>query len=99
MTEDEKTILSLGLKFIINPGNRSIYGAVNYLIKDIEATFDKYIWPKSCVMTRAQNDIMAKILLNIKREIHDIQVVPPKLNFPQRLKKALKYHSKRIRRL
>ena len=89
MTEDEKTILNLGLKFIINPGNRNISGAVNYLIKDIEATFDKYIWPKSCVMTRAQNDIMAKTLHNIKKEIHDIQVVPPKLNCPQRLRNAL----------
>ena len=40
-------------------------------------------------MTRTQNDIMAKTLHNIKKEIHDIQVVPPKLNCPQRLRNAL----------
>ena len=60
------------------------------LILDIEATFEKYIWPKSNNMTRAQCDIMAQIYDTIKREIQNIQVVPPKSNFSQRLRMALK---------
>ena len=82
-------VLGLGLKFIRNPGIKNISGTINYLIKDIEAAFEKYIWPKSNVMTRAQDDIMAKTFSCIKREILKIEVVPPRLNFPQRLRIAL----------
>ena len=59
-------------------------------MSDIEATFEKYIWPKSINLTRAQNDIMDKIYSNIRREIQSIQVVPPRPNFSQRLRMALK---------
>ena len=56
----------------------------------MEATFDKYVWPKSRYMTRAQNETMTKIIDNIKIEIQKVQVVPPESNFTQRLKMALK---------
>ena len=41
-------------------------------------------------MTRAQCDTMAKVIDNIKLEIQNVQVVPPKSNFTQRLEMALK---------
>ena len=56
---------------------------------DIEATFDKYVWPKTHVMTNAQNVVMANILRDIKNRIHSVEVVPPKLNLSQRLRNAL----------
>ena len=40
-------------------------------------------------MTNVQNVGMAKILCDIKNKLHSIKVVPPKLNFPKRLRKAL----------
>ena len=66
LTEDERTVLFLGLKFISNPSVKSVSYAVNYLIKDIEATFEKYIWLKSSVLTKAQDGILTKLLLHIK---------------------------------
>ena len=36
-------------------------------------------------MTKAQNVVMA----DIKNKVYSVEVVPPKLNFPQRLRKAL----------
>lgn len=89
LTEDEITVLGLGLKFISSPSPRSMSYAVNHLIKDIEASFEKYIWPKSSVLTNAQNAVMAKVLRDIKSKIYSVEVVPPKQNFPQRLKNAL----------
>ena len=40
-------------------------------------------------MTRVQDDIMAKTFSYIKHEILKVEMVPPRLNFPQRLKLAL----------
>ena len=40
-------------------------------------------------MTRAQGDTMVKLLLDIRNEIQNIEVVFPKANFPQRLREAL----------
>ena len=89
LTDDELTVIGLSIMFICSPSNRSISYAVNHLIQDIEATFEIYIWPRSNVMTNAQHDIMANVLRDIKCKIHSVEVVPPKLNFPQRLRKAL----------
>ena len=57
---------------------------------DIEVTIEKYIWHKSNIMTTAQGDTMAKLLTDIKHEIQNIEVIPLKLNFSQRLRMALK---------
>ena len=43
-------------------------------IMDIEAMFDKYIWPKSSYMTRAQCNTMAKIITNIKLAMEEGRV-------------------------
>ena len=40
-------------------------------------------------MTNVQNVVMAKILCDINNKVHSVEVVPPILNFPQRLRKAL----------
>ena len=55
----------------------------------VEATFEKYIWPRSNVMTNTQHDVMANVLRDIKRKIHSVELFPSKLNFLQRLRKAL----------
>ena len=89
LTKDERRLLELGLKFIQAP-YKKIPGAKENLIVDIEVTFNKYIWPKSSYMTWAECDIMAKLKDHIKLEIQNVQVVPPKSNFTQRLKMALK---------
>ena len=90
MTEDENTVLRLGLKFIQVHSNKYFSGAVNGLLHDTEAMFEIYIWPKSKFFTRAQDDIMVQMLSDIKNLIHNMRVRPPKLNFSQRLKVALK---------
>ena len=89
LTTDVFTVLSLGLKFISSPSHRNTSYAVNHLIVDIEATFDKYVWPKTNVMTNAQNVVMANILRDIRNRIYRVEVVPPKQNFSQRLRNAL----------
>ena len=63
--------------------------AVKYLIKDIVATFEKYIWTKSSVLTKTQVGIIDKMLSYINNRILSTQVAPPKLNFSQRLRNAL----------
>ena len=90
MTDDESTLLRLGLKFIQVPSKKFISSALDGLLSDIEVTFDKYIWPKSNLFTRAQDSIMVKVLSNIKNMIHNMEVRPPKLNLSQRLRLALK---------
>ena len=72
------------------PGKKCLSGAVDCLMMDIEATFEKYIWPKSNIMTNAEVDTMGKLSLDIQNEIQNIDVVPPKANFPQWLRAALK---------
>ena len=72
------------------PKKKCLSGAVDCLMMDIEVTFEKYIWPKSNIMPRAQVATMDKLLLNIRNEIQNIEVVPPKANIPQRLRGALK---------
>ena len=47
------TVLGPGLKFIRKPGIKNVSGGINYLIKGLEAAFEKHIWPKSNDMTRA----------------------------------------------
>ena len=77
--------MCLRLKFIPSPSVKSISYATNYLIKDIEVALEKYIWPKSSVLTKAQDGILTKI----SYKNHNIQVAPPNLNFSQKLRNAL----------
>ena len=64
--------------------------AIKDLLTDIEVTFEKYIWPKSRFFTRAQDNIMLTVLLDIKNMVHNMEVRPPELNLSQRLRVALK---------
>ena len=82
-------LLQLGLKFIQIPNRKYFSNALDGLLQDIEATFDKYIWPKSRSFTKVQNNIMANVLSDIKQMIHSVEVRPPKLNLPMRLRRAL----------
>ena len=78
------------VKIYSNPRQKYFLSAVDGLLKDIEATFEKYIWPKSCLFTKAQDNIMAKVLSDVKRMVQNMEVRPPMLNFSQRLRLALK---------
>ena len=89
LTDVEITLLEPGLKFIQVPNRKSLFGAVDNLLLDIEATFDKYIWSKSIFMSRAQDDIMVKLVTDISHQIQKIEVVPPRANLSQRLRTAL----------
>ena len=86
--QDEITVLRLGLKFIQNPTHQHTILAPTQLLADIEATFEKYIWPKT--MSAAQNNIMKGVFKHIRNKILAIETVPPRPNFSQRLKIALK---------
>ena len=83
-------MLHLGLKFIQAPEYKSIFSASTHLIADIQATFDKYIWPKSKFLTKVQKNTLNNVLLDIINNIQSVQTLPPLPNFPQRLKNALK---------
>ena len=83
--------MGLSLKFIQAPGKKIILDAVDCFMSDIEATLEKYIWPKSNNLTRDQCNIMDEICSNIRCEIQSIQMVPPRPNFSQRLRMALKW--------
>ena len=88
LMQDEITVLRLGLKFIQNPIHQHTILAPTQLLADIEATFEKYIWPKT--MSAAQNNIMKGVFKHIRNKILAIETVPPRPNFSQRLKIALK---------
>ena len=79
----------LELKFIPSLSVKGVSHAVNNLIIDIQAEFEKYIWPKSNVFTKAQDGILTQTLLYIRNKIHNTQVAPPNVNYSQKLKIAL----------
>ena len=91
LTEDEITLLGLGLKFIQVPSKKCFSGAVDSSLLDIEATFGKYIWSKSNVMSRAQGDTMVKLLNYIKLKLQKIycRSDSSQSKFSQRLRMAL----------
>ena len=57
LMQDELIILCLWLKFIQNPTHEYISSAPIQILADIEATFNKYVWPKEIFVSVAQKNI------------------------------------------
>ena len=74
LREDEVTVLRLGLQFIQTPLHKYILSAPAQLLADIEATFEKYIWPKT--MSAAQNSTMQGVLMHIRKKFYLLKRSP-----------------------